>query len=483
MFEVAEEAGVDTSASEHPNQRPVDISCGVRPLGFFHRSHFFLHLHHCFTIPKMENSNPQFTCISCAVAFLTADDQRGHYKSDHHRYNMKRRVAGLPPIAANAFNQKVLDRHAETTLTASAAGKTCGICRKGYTTENAYRSHIVSKKHRDAERAAQGAAVETHTKSEARPPKPSPLPAAESINKDLEISDTGIEAGIATSQGRIPPTACLFCGLASESAEENVVHMGRQHGFFIPDKEYLVNLPGLLMYLGEKVAIENTCIWCNGRGKAFHSLDAVRKHMLDKSHCKIAYDSQDDRLDVSDYYDFTSSYAVSPTARRKGSSANADDDEHWEDDEGVPEEEVDEIVEENEDDEDIFDGAQVRYGDTPYELVLPSGARIGHRSLRRYYVQRFSDPLPDVTSFENSDSVVVRRVLKESRMGLIPAAGGGFGGSGRGMMTIKANSIHQAKEAGRHIKEHRDARMKEQFRIKAGFKANHQKHYRDQLLQ
>ena len=30
-----------------------------------------------------------FTCLSCAVAFLSPDEQREHMKSDWHRYNMK----------------------------------------------------------------------------------------------------------------------------------------------------------------------------------------------------------------------------------------------------------------------------------------------------------------------------------------------------------------------------------------------------------
>ena len=30
-----------------------------------------------------------FTCLSCSIAFRTAEDQRAHYRSDHHRYNMK----------------------------------------------------------------------------------------------------------------------------------------------------------------------------------------------------------------------------------------------------------------------------------------------------------------------------------------------------------------------------------------------------------
>ena len=51
-----------------------------------------------------------------------------HYRSDHHRYNMKRRVAGLPPVSAETFNQKVLERRAETAIMASPKGSSCEVC-------------------------------------------------------------------------------------------------------------------------------------------------------------------------------------------------------------------------------------------------------------------------------------------------------------------------------------------------------------------
>ena len=44
---------------------------------------------------------------------------------------------------------------------------------------------------------------------------------------------------------------CLFCSHISNSLEENVHHMTTSHSFFIPDIEYLVDLPGLFMYLGK----------------------------------------------------------------------------------------------------------------------------------------------------------------------------------------------------------------------------------------
>lgn len=52
-----------------------------------------------------------------------------HYRSDHHRYNMKRRVASLPPVSALVFNQKVLDRRQETAIMSSLNGSTCDVCK------------------------------------------------------------------------------------------------------------------------------------------------------------------------------------------------------------------------------------------------------------------------------------------------------------------------------------------------------------------
>ena len=43
---------------------------------------------------------------------------------------------------------------------------------------------------------------------------------------------------------------CLFCSHLSQSLESNVRHMTTAHGFFLPDVEYLVDLSGLIIYLG-----------------------------------------------------------------------------------------------------------------------------------------------------------------------------------------------------------------------------------------
>lgn len=55
---------------------------------------------------EQPTSGALYTCISCQVAFQSAESQRNHYRSDWHRYNLKRKVVNLPPVTLNQFNAK-----------------------------------------------------------------------------------------------------------------------------------------------------------------------------------------------------------------------------------------------------------------------------------------------------------------------------------------------------------------------------------------
>jgi hypothetical protein len=45
-------------------------------------------------------------CNACNYN-VTAEDRNNHYKSDWHRYNVKRQCAGLGPIARDIFEEKL----------------------------------------------------------------------------------------------------------------------------------------------------------------------------------------------------------------------------------------------------------------------------------------------------------------------------------------------------------------------------------------
>jgi len=396
--------------------------------------------------------------------------------------------------------------------------------RKTYTTENAYRSHINSKKHKETElklthrRDSEPEAPQTEEPGKVAasipesPPalaEPSPQPAPEEQQPEGEEETSNpqsIEDRIASLRSRISPLQCLFCSApAFKSIDENVSHMASAHSFFIPDLEYLTDLSGLLSFLGERIAVDNTCIFCLKKSREFRTLDAARKHMLDKGHCKIAYDTESEKLAVSDFYDFSSSYPSLP-GEKKGSSkrrrvkvvipdAGLVEGDGWEDvDDDGEDGEVGDVVEENgtepegsEDEEGGSDdgggGSQITYGDTVYELVLPSGARIGHRSLRRYYKQSFANPLPGRAEDPNSGVGLVRKLIGDKENSTLVPVKGGYGAFGNGTMTVKARNRGEAKEAGRHIREFRDQKRREQFKTKVGFVHNYQKHFRDPLLQ
>ncbi|PVV00756.1 hypothetical protein BB560_004852 [Smittium megazygosporum] len=212
------------------------------------------------------------------------------------------------------------------------------------------------------------------------------------INKKLDQASTEAQVKELIQQKmkvarRLTPEECLFCENKAVSFEKNLVHMQKEHSFFIPDSEYLVDLPGLIEYLGEKITVANVCLYCNGRGRGMRSLEAVRKHMTDKGHCKIAYDTEIDILEISDYYDFSSSY---PEQFNNSHSAN----EFGLDEEG---EGMDADSEMSKDDaqrrniNSLYPSGSLFVEDEETgELVLPNGNRIGHRSLNYIYKQNLN---------------------------------------------------------------------------------------------
>ncbi|KAM8727866.1 cytoplasmic 60S subunit biogenesis factor ZNF622 [Acanthopagrus schlegelii] len=459
-----------------------------------------------------------YTCISCRVAFTDGDVQRAHYKTDWHRYNLKRKVADMPPVTAENFQERVLAQRAaaEQQLSDAAATEGCAVCNKKFSSTNAYQNHLQSHKHQQAEKQAVLAAqrkvekmneknlekglgeekVDHDTRNEALQQalkelqRPSPAKTSEAVKRerterlekpprmmwleeqakrrekeegatageedwedadeeedDDEMEDDedeeetmdqeGDSASLsepnpAALPGSIPVTDCLFCSHHSKSLMKNVAHMTKVHGFFIPDVEFLVDIKGLVRYLGEKVGAGNVCLWCNEKGRSFYSTEAVQSHMTDKSHCKLFTDG-DAALEFADFYDFRSSYPD----RKEGEDAEMDDEE-------------------------LPDDKTLEYDDETLELTLPSGAKIGHRSLMRYYKQRFGAQRAVVLTHNKN---AVGRVLRQYK-----ALGwGGEGGSG----------FYQKQKDMQYVQ-----MMKSKWMLKMGMSHNttKQKHFRAQVM-
>lgn len=396
-----------------------------------------------FANSEAYNQTMHFTCNSCKLEFSDLDGQKTHMRSEWHRYNLKRRVAQLPPVDEVTFETKVsvhaVDSVSETGPSERQSKKEIRRLAK---------EAIVEKRRQLLQQSLKSGSPQTARNISS---EPVPHEIESDVNTAMdrlnlsELKERDEEELILekiNNKVDIPITTCLFCqrkeNSSFQSVEENLSHMRIQHGLYVPEKDYLADIDGLLNYLGQKIGYGNVCLCCLYQGK---DIVAVRDHMQRKRHMKIPYETEDERLEISDFYDFSLTY----------NSAETGDDNEWEDvSEGSGTEEDDDFT------EDLINVQNdVIYRDG-LNLILPSGAVLGNRAYARYYRQNLP---PD-------------RILSE----------------GQGTV-IAAESRHML-----HIKDHRAAatqkrawvRQKKREDINDRRSAkfiNNQPHFRDPLLQ
>ncbi|KAI1141638.1 C2H2 type zinc-finger-domain-containing protein [Hypoxylon sp. FL0543] len=539
-------------------------------------------------------SSHQFTCNTCQVAFRFADTQKGHMKSDWHRYNLKRRVASLPPISSEVFTEKVLQARAATNAEADRAGfqQVCEVCQRTYYSENSFRNHISSQKHKAREVAVQSRGanqddassvmsstfslgdpvpvvgdneqIDSDAEEEfnevveglkktslAEPTSPVKRPSNPHLSaeaqhkKEHPVSEDPSEAASSTSTPvpNLTLKSCLFCNYDSPTVPLNVVHMERIHSMFIPEKQYLVDLEGLIGALQQRIQEFHECLYC---GKVKNSAHAVQTHMRDKGHCKIPYTSEDEQVEIGDYYDFRSTY----------SDGEESEDEDVEDDRQnggaklggrrsakAIDENGDEVMEEDgwETDSSTSSCRSEDLGSIPIdhhlrqyerldkhphhsshdprhhhqmdgwhshahkhraifyddaELHLPSGRAVGHRSLARYYRQNLhnyptaaerAERLAIEAASPDADAMDVDSI-KNGNGQVAQRQERGRGGAvisrangGTGMLGVTDQKKKEVARAEQRSRkqEHKAARQKEWALNK---QANHQKYYNYQIL-
>lgn len=214
------------------------------------------------------DSTPQHTCITCRVLFRDLETQKQHYKCDWHRYNLKRKVADLPPLSVEEFKKRVTEHQKDEKP--SQDSLQCKSCKKHFSSQNQYDNHLNSKKHK--ERIAK---IPQHGEDEELTSQGSGKSSSSSngflkVNKIDEGMETDSEVESVDSEEwekyKDNPTTrnnCIFCPHHSRSWVRNLKHMTEAHSFFIPDLEYCTDVKGLIEYLGEKVCFGYMCIWCS----------------------------------------------------------------------------------------------------------------------------------------------------------------------------------------------------------------------------
>jgi len=167
---------------------------------------------------------------------------RNHYKSDLHRFNLKRKAANLPPVPEDLYDQKV-------------------EALKNPKQETKGKKHLKEGKERKVKKVVTTIAP-TQT--------------------DEDRLDEKIK-----NAPKLDSTFCLFDSNKSETILDNINYMSNKYGFYFPEIDMLKDVELIMMYLIEKISIGNTCIWCD---KSFYSHTAVQSHMRDADHCRMQWE-------------------------------------------------------------------------------------------------------------------------------------------------------------------------------------------------
>jgi len=354
----------------------------------------------------MTSISELFTCVTCHVGFRAHDQQCEHYKSDWHRYNLKRKVADMPPVTYIDFSERAKLQKAQEATVRAPEEMFCQVCNKHFTNENSFANHKQSKKHKDRESAFISAIKANESikankeeiiskllnvKSDHTEKKiiqmndylkkherlASQNDSVEIIDEEDETDQNWEDVGeddesmdqFDESQG-IPLDDCFFCDHKLSSIEEKCEHMAKVHSFFIPDMGHVCDLEGLIKFLGIKIGVYHVCLWCST--KCYRNVDAVNKHMIDKGHQKMKFEGET-LLEYADFYSFDGDTTVEDEFEMLDESSY--------------------VLEDGETSVALYsnDGQSniIKDNDNEFELVLPSGTRLGHRSLFKYYKQSF----------------------------------------------------------------------------------------------
>lgn len=291
------------------------------------------------------------TCNACNKKFEEDAELKLHYRSEWHRYNLKRKVAGVPGVTETLFQARQLALAEEQDkVNETPKLYCCALCGREYRSFKAHSQHLKSRVHTMkasqepgqigsiaivkplTDRPSNKSALMSSNKSTIREgydeendeseeseweevdPNDDTEEASESltnIHVDGFASSSGIVKGVDMDEDdELDVSCCFICDRKHGDIESCLIHMHKKHGFFIPDVEYLKDPTGLLTYVGLKVKRDFTCLYCNERCQPFQSSEAVRKHMIAKGHCKLRYGDggDDEEGELEDFYDYSSSY-------------------------------------------------------------------------------------------------------------------------------------------------------------------------------
>lgn len=234
-------------------------------------------------------------CGTCDISLRSDEEVRGHYSSELHLTNVRRRVDGKAPIKERDWVQEDnADNHRNPD---GPPIFSCTLCRKTFRSVQTLQSHVrstahlIEKEKRIISREGEGtiltttsigtAALGLHRRNRAK------LKAKTNSDKNSNAVPVPLEE----REEDTSETRCLFCGHQSEDFKNNLRHLDLVHSFSIPMEEYCKDKKEFIAYLARKVN-GLVCLVCNEKTKSFVSLQALRDHMRERNHEKVVLDEE-----------------------------------------------------------------------------------------------------------------------------------------------------------------------------------------------
>ena len=439
-------------------------------------------------------------CTVCQKTYYSENAYENHLKSQKHRLRSaltaKDGVATEDGEGASVISSTIsLDEPINTTVPASTVVVSPPVNTIDPEAEEEFSKVINGIKEtqlEDDEPVSRRPTRPHHSSEGDRPEHPL------SPEKTRDTANGSVQSGAAPIESQEALTRCLFCNTSSKSSVLNLAHMTKSHGLFIPERNYLDDMDGLLEWLSDRIRSEpHECLYCH---QTKSSPEAIQSHMRDLGHCKIAFESELDMIEVGQFYDFRSTYSDDEMGGDDDDDEGKVDEDGWEDESETGSEDVDggvelEVTGENrapklrsrtqkKDQATILDD----------ELHLPSGKVAGHRSLAKYYRQNLRDRPSTEEAIQRQKLLEAAEERGEVDKEMTNGEENNGGDSGRGRQVVsRANgglgmlgvpdATKRAMQAVEKKEQIRAQRAEKRYEWGVNKMANNQKHYRDPFLQ
>lgn len=201
-------------------------------------------------------------------------------------------VAGVPGVTEELFEARQSAVNEERSKSsATPMLYRCALCNKEYRSSKAHAQHLKSRGHTmktSQELGSSTAEITTVKPIAARTPNVGTVSTSQAIREDqddetesedeweevnpneldmaskslssLHVGEHNVASGVVIDDiieevEDLDISCCFICDQKNKSIENCMIHMHKQHGFFIPDIEYLKDPEGLLTYAALKVDI------------------------------------------------------------------------------------------------------------------------------------------------------------------------------------------------------------------------------------